>query len=449
MSLLMDALKKAELAKRKTEADNASSTASAEAATTSPHLPPATGMAAPESRALGTQQHTAQSPPAPSEKPSRSGAARSPLPSLDHLELLDHEFSVTPATGSGRQTEPTTSLADTIGDDIFSLQEIEAPASQSFGQAPRADSITEDVTDRAAIQNLFETKQVPASRKTFAITVGVASILAVTGIGWYFWNELHPKSSLQAGLNINRPPPAPSIPIAPTPTAVSPAIIEPSPVSEPVEAQPTKQAVQVPAKKLFQVSKAAAPQTDPALERGYAALNHGDTVAAKTAYEQALGNDPRNIDALSGLAVLAQRSGNPDQAADYYRRILEADPHHAFALAGLVSLQAQMNPAEAETRLKQALSTQPDSAPLNFSLGNLYAAAKRWPEAQHVYFKAMTADPGNPDYLFNLAVSLDQLGQPRLAASYYAQAVAATGNRSGSFDKASANERLQKLQQQP
>lgn len=448
----MDALKKAELAKRKTQADSAPPPA---AASESSPLPGE--RAAPEPSVFRPQTHAERSPAVSDPGHPRSA----PLPSLpDHLELLDDEFAMQPATGSSwRQAEP--SLAPEIDADEgpLSLQENEPPVMAA--QASAAPAAAED--HREAIKNLFETKQAPASRKTFAIGVGIASLLAASAIGGYFWYQLQPKSNLLANPanNASRPPPATSLPIAPPPAATEPAAIpglaakaapnedeDASPAQEIVKATPAKPPV-APEKKLFQTNKASAARSDPALERGYAALNHGDTAGAKNAYEQALGNDPRNADALSGLAVLAQNAGSPELAADYYLRILEADPHHAFALAGLIGLQSRLNPSEAESRLKQALSAQPDSAALNFGLGNLYASAKRWPDAQQAYFKAVAADPGNPDYLFNLAVSLDQLRQPKLAANYYAQAIAAAGNRAGSFDKGRASERLQQLQQQP
>lgn len=452
----MDALKKAELAKRKTGAANAASVTPSEApAESSPH-PPSSGK-----EGLAPIAFETQPPAAP---PSSVPADKSPLPSLpEHLELLDEEFSMTPAAGSERQAEPASTLPSMPDSGMFSLPEAEAPVSPSAARTTHAESAADAATDREAIQNLFETKQPPASRKTFAIAVSVGTALAIVAIGLYFWIELQPKSSLQAGPNIGNPPSAPNLPIAApsapaaaTEPALPPGLAAPAaspysdeskPIRDIAGAQSARPPAAVPARNLFQVSRAAAPQTDPALERGYAALNRGDTAAAQAAYEQALGNDPRNSDALSGLAVLAQRSGNPDQAADYYLRILEADPHSAFALAGLIGLQSQVNPAEAETRLKQALSRQPDSAALNFSLGNLHAAAKRWLEAQQAYFKAVATDPGNPDYLFNLAVSLDQLRQPRLAANYYAQAIVAADTRPGSFDKGKASARLQELQQ--
>ncbi|MFY9329386.1 MAG: tetratricopeptide repeat protein [Georgfuchsia sp.] len=456
----MDALKKAELAKRKSEAETAS---------------PAVEFPAPTELAGNTASESIDfesalpvvPPPEvpPEEKPLQTGAKASSL--MESLELLDGDFSAMPEEGSKQQNDPLSNLAATPVTDQFSMQEIgivhERRKHNRQIRRPPAESaptksVTDDTLTQEAIQNLFETKQPPASRNTVAIVGGIAAILLMACAGGYFWYELQPKSGLlaNASLNINRPPPAPSIPIAATP---APAASEPvipgleTPSESPdnsrintVEAKLESPQLEAPAKKLFQTKKAATPQIDPALENGYSALKRGDMIAAKTAYQQALGNDPRNIDALSGLAAIAQHAGKPDQAAEYYLRLLEADPHNAYALAGLIDLRTQMNPAEAEMRLRQALSTQPDSAPLNFGLGNLYAAAKRWPEAQQAYFKAMAADQGNPDYLFNLAISLDQLRQPKLASNYYAQAIAAAKNRPGSFDQSRASERLQQLQ---
>jgi Tfp pilus assembly protein PilF len=208
----------------------------------------------------------------------------------------------------------------------------------------------------------------------------------------------------------------------------------------------TRRTAPAPTQKLFRVT-APVSVSNQTLDRAYTALTQGDDAGARAAYEKVLAVDPKNADAMAGLAVIAQRAGNPAQAADYYLQMLDADPRNAAALSGLINLQSRMDPFDAETRIKQALSTQPDSPALNFSLGNVWARNKRWNDAQQAYFKAVSGDPGNPDYLFNLAVSLEQLRQPKLAANYYAQAVAAADNRPGSFDKAKASERLQQLQQ--
>lgn len=185
---------------------------------------------------------------------------------------------------------------------------------------------------------------------------------------------------------------------------------------------------------------------DPSLMRGYDAFNRGDLASAQTEYTRALQADPRNTDALHGLAAIALRQGQLDQAAAGYQKILEANPQDAAAMAALINIRSQMDPAAAESRLKTLAAAQPELAAPDFSLGNLYAKQGRWNEAQQAYFRAYNAEPENPDILYNLAISLEHLHQTRLASQYYAQALAAAQTRPASFDKAQATARLHALQ---
>lgn len=192
----------------------------------------------------------------------------------------------------------------------------------------------------------------------------------------------------------------------------------------------------------------AAPQVKPesTVAEAFEAFRMGNLTVARLAYEKLLQADPRNPDALHGLAAVALREGRADAAAVAYLRILEANPSDAAAHAGLVGLDARGDPLASESRIKSLLAAQPDVPVLNFALGNLYARQDRWDEAQQAYFKAVTEDGNNPDYLFNLAVSLDQLHQPRLAAQYYGRALLAAENRPAAFDRAQASNRLRQLQ---
>ncbi|MEJ2761418.1 MAG: hypothetical protein P8126_07750, partial [Gammaproteobacteria bacterium] len=88
----------------------------------------------------------------------------------------------------------------------------------------------------------------------------------------------------------------------------------------------------------------------------------------------------------------------------------------------------------------------PDQPFLYFTLGNLYASQSRWPEAQQAFFDAYRQDSSNPDYAFNLAVSLDQLGHPKTALDYYKKARRLAGNGEASFDVSSLSARISTLE---
>ncbi|UGQ48365.1 tetratricopeptide repeat protein [Massilia endophytica] len=193
------------------------------------------------------------------------------------------------------------------------------------------------------------------------------------------------------------------------------------------------------------ISRSASPAVvSPSIESAYAAFQSGDLAKAREQYQLALGHDPTSRDALLGLAAVSLRENQGQQAAATYLRLLELDATDADALAGLVGLRAG-DMSRSETRLKELLRRKPESGALHFALGNLYAKEARWTEAQQSFFRAYTATPNNPDYAFNLAIGLDRLNQPRLAASYYQRALLLAQTVPATFDRNTAQRRLQEL----
>jgi tetratricopeptide (TPR) repeat protein len=187
-----------------------------------------------------------------------------------------------------------------------------------------------------------------------------------------------------------------------------------------------------------------APVINPSIQSGYAAFQAGDLAMARQQYQLALGQDPTSRDALLGIAAVSLRENQGQQAAATYIRLLELDASDPDALAGLVTLRAG-DMQHSESRLKELLRRKPEAGPVHFALGNLYAKQARWTEAQQSFFRAYSASPSNPDYAFNLAIGLDRLNQPRLAASYYQRALLLVQTVPASFDRTAAERRLREL----
>jgi tetratricopeptide (TPR) repeat protein len=187
-----------------------------------------------------------------------------------------------------------------------------------------------------------------------------------------------------------------------------------------------------------------APRISPALQSGYQAYTSGDLAAAAQFYSSALQQEPNSRDALLGSAAVSARRNDARHAAASYLRLLELNPNDPDALAGLLNLRPG-DTGQSELRLKDLLRKSPDSGPLLFALGNLYARQNRWSEAQQGFFRAYTASPDNPDYAFNLAVGLDRLNQPRLALTYYQRALALAQAGAAAFDREAARLRVQQL----
>lgn len=438
MSLLMDALRKAEQQKQ---------LLAGQKQPVSQESPPGGQELELVPHPHEEESDTAVTPASPA--PARP--AEDHLPELPkRLEELDEQFMAHAAQPARRSAPPP-----------------HPPAAE-----PAHDVATD--TARANARLLFEAKQPPPeNRRNFLIIVSVLTVLAASGIGGYVWWELQPKGGLVAKVTPVQPripPPATptgtlaasgstAVPAAPV-AAVSPAPTFPAPT--PATA-PEQGATKEPAAGMQrvapppQVPVVAEPESpirltrkrqavDPALEQAWQAFNREEFALAQAAWQRALDVDPRNADALHGLAAIALQQGREDEAAGFHLRALEANPKDALALAGLVSLKTSGNTRQTESRLKNLLAEQPDSPYLNFALGNLYVKDLRWAEAQQAFFKAYSTDPANPDYLFNLAVSLDQLHKPDLAARYYNQALAAAEQRTAGFDAAQVMQRLKILQ---
>ncbi len=195
-------------------------------------------------------------------------------------------------------------------------------------------------------------------------------------------------------------------------------------------------------------------EVNPDLVAAYESLQAGDLATAARQYQQLLSLLPNSRDAMLGLALIHQRQNNPVLARELYARLLQLNPRDALAQTGLLQTMQIADPAEHESALKRLISQYPDVAQLTLALGNLYAAQQRWSEAQGAYYNALlaasrsTVGPVNPDYAFNLAISLEQLNQPKAALDYYRQAQALAREVTPGFDLQLLNSRLDLLSTQ-
>ena len=188
----------------------------------------------------------------------------------------------------------------------------------------------------------------------------------------------------------------------------------------------------------------------PDVASGYAALKSGDLDAAAQFYEKALRSDSTSRDALLGIATIHMRLNRMDAAEAALRRVLRLHPQDAYAAAQLAALQSGADPIGALSQVNSIIARDADRTDANngalpFIQGNQLASQGRWNEAQQSYFNAHRADPNNPDYCYNLAVSLDRIHETRLAREFYAKALDLARSRPAGFDTARAQTRLAQL----
>jgi len=204
----------------------------------------------------------------------------------------------------------------------------------------------------------------------------------------------------------------------------------------------------VPQKPMIQISRNQSfAHVDKTLLDAYNAFNVGDHREAQLLYREVLRKNTHQIDALLGMAAIAQNEGRNADAVGWYQKVLEIEPHNTVALSGVVNTMQNANSTSQESRLKNLIASQPQVASFHASLGNLYAAQEQWTQAQQAYFEANRYDHQNAEYAFNLAVSLEHLRKPTLALSHYQRALEIVLKTGTSLpDKAQIQARINALQ---
>ncbi len=452
MSLLLEALKKAELAKQQGTATQ----------------PPDGATAADPGAGL-----TIEPLPTDVGGPERPLITRDRLPDITQpLEILSEDL---PSAGIRREAPAGAAAGPHVGS--AAAPSVVAAAPDRMGRTAEPDP---EEQERLSARRLFEAKDSDYNpRRPFFITLGALGVGAVAVLG-YFLYQIYAPPSFYTG-------PARATPIAtaptPTPPAAPPAAAQPAPTpvtpppaavatpAAPVAAAPQPSpatgatgvtraprerqaapggAESAPPRATAQAAPTIKvtrpePRIEPGVERGWKALESGNLALAREEYLRVLAANPLERDALLGLAAIDVRTQDFESAEQRYFKVLELDPRDPYALAGVVALRGPADPVQAESRLKNLLALSPDSALLHYGLGNLYAVQARWSDAQAAYFKAFSGEPENADYAHNLAVSLDQLHQPKLALEYYRRALALAANRAVGFNSALVEARVSEL----
>lgn len=184
------------------------------------------------------------------------------------------------------------------------------------------------------------------------------------------------------------------------------------------------------------------------LANGYEAYSAGNYSKAAADFEKVLQSEPTNLNALMGLGAIAVVNNQYAKAVANYEKVLAKEPNNLNALeaianlSGLVPLNEEWN-----KQLFTMAEIHSQSAVLQNAVGNVHAKHQDWLKAQQSYFNAYANSPQNPDYMMNLAVSYDYLGEYGLAAQYYTQALGYASQANVNFNVEQVKSRLISLKQ--
>lgn len=368
--------------------------------------------------------------------------------------------------------EPAAGAAPHVDLDL-QLQPIESRPGPGAAPAGAAREPARDPAQAATVMRASETPPAGLLGPLFArpvLLVGTLAGIFAVAYGTYVYLQLFhpamlaprpaPVTAKPAAVPPPPPPPLAASPAATTPLLPSAAAVaaeaagaRPAPAApaarEPAairEAAPAAVAPAPPRETIRVLRSAGGPSVNPVLVQAYEALQANRLADAQRLYGQVAQEEPRNTDALLGLAAVATAQGASDRAGSLYSRVLELEPRNALAQAGLMSLVGGADPQAAESRLRQLIEREP-SPMLYATLGDLYAGQRQWAQAQQAYFQAHRLQPDNPENAYNLAVALEHISQPKAALDFYRQSLRLAQARGhANFSLPQVQERVRRLE---
>jgi tetratricopeptide (TPR) repeat protein len=183
------------------------------------------------------------------------------------------------------------------------------------------------------------------------------------------------------------------------------------------------------------------------LDSAYQAFEVGNLGLAKSIYSEIIKSNPNQVDALLGLANIESIIGAAQNARVLYEKVLVQEQANTIAQLGLLQTYSDKVPLAKQQVLEELSSKDPNNVNILMALGQSYSEQSKWLKAQEVYFKGFSLQPTNVSVVYNLAVSLDQLGKTPVAITYYEKALSLNGNVSNRTDMSAITKRLQELRE--
>lgn len=157
---------------------------------------------------------------------------------------------------------------------------------------------------------------------------------------------------------------------------------------------------------------------------------------AEDLYQQVLRKNPTNIEALQNMGVIAYNQGQYEKSRFWFEKVLSISPNNRFSKNVLFAMES----FDGETLIEEAQSSNP--AQLNYIQGTINAEKGQWALAQNRFATAVAYDQKNPDYVYNLAVACDNLGDWECALQNYQRSLLNYRLQRGNFSLSVVRSRI-------
>ncbi len=134
----------------------------------------------------------------------------------------------------------------------------------------------------------------------------------------------------------------------------------------------------------------------------------------------------KDANILYSLGVVYHKLRDYDSAGEFYRQALLQDPTHHMGLSNYLAIMAIQDPDYALKELLELEHVNPDFAPVLGQIGLIYAKKYQYEQAEIYMKKAITKDPNELQYIYNLAVMYDKYGYIMKARHLYSEIVRRT-----------------------
>jgi len=162
---------------------------------------------------------------------------------------------------------------------------------------------------------------------------------------------------------------------------------------------------------------------DSRLKTARSALIQNRDMAALQMFTELHQDYPRDARVGMGRALAMQKLGQYDQALAAYEEVLGNDPKNLEALTNMLGILKVQNPALALEKLIELREAYPFNADIAAQLGVSYAGMQSYAEALKYFDMADALRPGSGYVMYNRAVLYDRMGNEEKAAALYRQIV--------------------------
>ena len=163
--------------------------------------------------------------------------------------------------------------------------------------------------------------------------------------------------------------------------------------------------------------------------RGEELFTEGKFAQARSAFEEAIADDPEDKRAWLDMGLVSEQLGDWDAAEQAYRRAIEIDPNFVQAINNLgVLVRERGNLVEAATLLERAVEIDPGLVSAYFNLALTYEDQGRFGLAEDAYLSAIGLMPNDAISRINLGLMYVGLDKNDKAAEQLNAAIPLIGS---------------------